>query len=65
MPTQRREEKRVGGHASVCVWRGSERALAPPLTWFFLPPGLPYVNWGSQEGCLFYLMSSLQSSTFL
>ena len=64
MPTQRCEEKRVGGHASV--WGGgSERALAPPLTWFFLPPGLPYVNWGSQEGCLFYLRSSLQSSTFL
>ena len=23
-----------------------------------LPPSLPYVNWASQEGCLFYLRSS-------
>ena len=29
---------------------------------FFLSPGLPYVNWASQECCLFYLRSSLQSS---
>ena len=29
---------------------------------FLLPLGLPYVNWASQEGCLFYLRSSLQSS---
>ena len=25
---------------------------------FLLPLGLPYVNWSSQEGCLFYLRSS-------
>ena len=33
---------------------------------FFLPttPGLPYVNWASQECCLSYLRSSLQSSEF-
>ena len=30
----------------------------PPL----LPSGLPFVNWASQECCLFYLRSSLQSS---
>ena len=29
---------------------------------FFLPLGLPYVNWVSQECCLFYLKSSLWSS---
>ena len=28
----------------------------------FLPLSLPYVNWASQEYCLFYLRSSLQSS---
>ena len=28
----------------------------------FPPPGLPYVNWASQECCLFYLRSSLWSS---
>ena len=27
-----------------------------------LPLSLPYVNWASQECCLFYLRSSLQSS---
>ena len=29
---------------------------------FFLPLGLPYVNWASQECCLFYLRSSFRSS---
>ena len=29
---------------------------------FLLPLNLPYVNWASQEGCLFYLKSSLLSS---
>jgi len=29
---------------------------------FFLPLGLAYVNWASQECCLFYLRSSLWSS---
>ena len=29
---------------------------------FFLSLGLPYVNWASQECCLFYLRSSLWSS---
>ena len=31
---------------------------------FFLALGLPYVNWASQECCLFYLRSSLWSSDF-
>ena len=29
---------------------------------FLLLLRLPYVNWASQEGCLFYLRSSLRSS---
>ena len=32
-----------------------------PLLFFLLPLNLPYVNWASQEGCLFYLRSSLWS----
>ena len=37
--------------------------LAPLFICFFLLPlSPPYVNWASQEGCLFYLRSSLQSS---
>ena len=37
--------------------------LAPLFICFFLLPlGLPYVNWASQECCLFYLRSWLQSS---
>ena len=58
MPTQRREEKRVEEHASAGE---REHALAP-LFMFFPPLGLPYVNWASQECCLFYLRSSLLSS---
>ena len=36
----------------------------PPFTHLSPPhkPSLPYVNWASQEGCLFYLRSSLWSS---
>ena len=29
---------------------------------YLLPMSLPYVNWASQEGCLFYLRFSLGSS---
>ena len=37
--------------------------LAPLFICFFLPPlSLLYVNWASQEGCLFYLRFSLWSS---
>ena len=36
--------------------------LAPLFICFFLSLGLPYVNWASQECCLFYLRSLLQSS---
>ena len=33
-------------------------------TFFLLPLSLSYVNWASQESCLFYLGSSLWSSDF-
>ena len=51
--------------ASACVWE-RERERVPAL-WllfficFFLPLGLPYVTWASQEYCLFYPRSSLGS----
>ena len=40
--------------------RNRERELWLPFLYVFfpLPLGLPYVNWASQEGCLFYLRSS-------
>ena len=34
-------------------------------TFCLLPMNLPYVNWDSQEGCLFHLGFSFQSSNFL
>ena len=58
MPTQktlREERQRVHAHTQ-------ERET--PAIWllflyvFFLPLGLPYVNWASQECRLFYLRSS-------
>ena len=61
--TQRGERERQRAHLG--------RKETPPHPWpfgssyymfFFLPLGLPYVNWASQECCLFYLRSSLQSS---
>ena len=42
--------------------RERARTLAPPFICFFLPLGLPYANWASQECCLFYMKSSLRSS---
>ena len=60
MSTQRLEEKSNPA-------RGGERERHPALWLLFLyvffspPPGLPYVNWASQEHCLFYLRSSLWS----
>ena len=50
MPTQRHEERRE-------PW-----PFGSPFYMFCPPPGLPYVNWASQECHLFYLKSSLQSS---
>ena len=61
MLTKRREGKRVEECAS-----GRQREGALWLfflyMYFFLHLGLPYVNWASQECCLFYLKSSLPSS---
>ena len=68
MPTQKHEEKRVGEHASMWGGGGRERERERESKsfgssfMFFLPLGLPYVNWASQECCLFYLRSSFQSS---
>ena len=67
MPTQRREEKRVGERANAREREGEkgrerEREREPfGSSCFFLPLGLPYVNWASQECYLFYLRSSLRS----
>ena len=73
MPTQRREEKRVEECAStwerVCQCAGESVCEREPFGssfyMFFLPLGLPYANWASQECCLFYLRSSLWSSDLL
>ena len=50
--TQRKEEPSLNFGFSFYVF-------------FLLPLDLPYVNWASQECCLFYLRSSLQSSDLL
>ena len=42
--------------------RMRERALWLLFLYVFLSLGLSYINWASQECCLFYLRSSLQSS---
>ena len=42
--------------------RREERAVWLLFLCFSSPLGLPYVNWASQECCLFYLRSSLRSS---
>ena len=61
MPTQRLKEKRVGEHASMRE-REKENVLWLLFLYvLFLPLGLPYVNWASQECSLFYLRSSLRS----
>ena len=62
MPTKRHEEERE--RESACAW---ERERDLTLWLFFLyvfssPLGLPYINWASQECCLFHLRSSLRSS---
>ena len=42
-----------------------ERELALSPLYVYLSLGLSYVNWASQECCLFYLRSSLRSSDLL
>ena len=49
---RRCEEKREA-HGSI---------LVPLFMLFLLPLSLPYVNWASQESCLFHLSFSLRSS---
>ena len=56
---KRRERKGENTHVGE---RETPGPLAPLFICFFLPLGLPYVNWASQECSLFYLRSSLQSS---
>ena len=55
-----RDSRRAGEKESRGV---GERPLALWLLFlcFFLPLGLPYVNWASQKCCLFCLRSSLWS----
>ena len=43
---------------NISLWH----EVGQPKRVFLFPLSLPYVNWASQEGCLFYLRSSLQSS---
>ena len=56
--TQRREEK------SAPVRRRERRELWLLFLYVFLSLGLSYVNWASQEYCLFYVRFSLRSSDF-
>jgi len=62
--SEMRERERERGRMSTCM-QGRERER-PPARWllflcFFLPLGLPYVNWASQECYFFCLRSSLWS----
>ena len=54
--------KRKWGSVRAQGEREKPGPLAPLFICFFLPPGQPYVNWTSQECCLYYLRSSLLSS---
>ena len=62
MSTRRREEKRVGECASTWGRERDPQPFGSSFHRFFPPLGVPYVNWASQECCLFYLRSSLGSS---
>ena len=54
MPTQKTKRCKEKGERLLALWLLF-------LCFFLLPLGLPYVNWASQECCLFYLRSSLWS----
>ena len=60
--TQRGERERT--RVPVCVGEREPQPFGSSfyMFFFFLPLGMPYVNWASQECCLLYLRSSLQSS---
>ena len=60
-------KRRAPQRAGEREWeRERELALAPFfICFFFFSLGLSYVNWASQECCLFYLRASLRSSDLL
>ena len=62
MTIQRYEEKSMQKRVRERQRERDPKRFGSSFYMFFLPLGLPYVNWASQEGCLFYLRSSLQSS---
>ena len=54
--------RREGGPTQKKRREERDSILAPLFICFFLLPlSLPYVNWASQEGCLFHLRFSLWS----
>ena len=64
--TRERERERERERKSTHVVGGERENehFGSSFYMFFLPLGLPYVNWVSQECCLFYLKSSLQGPSF-
>ena len=65
------DPKDMEGRERESAWERERETPSPWLLFLFiylffsLPLGLPYVNWASQECCLFYLRSSLRSSDFV
>ena len=67
---QKVKENTSSRHDGMSIQKTRREERPPAQFWllflyvffFLLPLGLPYVNWASQECCLFYLRSSLQSS---
>ena len=66
-----KQRKRCEGRPTQKTQREEKHTPPPPdldqfwlffLYVFLLPMSLSYINWASQEGCLFFLRSSLQSS---
>ena len=58
---KRREEESAREHTRA-VERDPQPFGSSFYDFFFLTLGLPYVNWASQECCLFYPKSSFRSS---
>ena len=64
MPTQktrREERRRKRDRERECPNERDPWPFGSYFHMYFHPLGLSYVNWASQECCLFYLRSSLQS----
>ena len=59
---QRQRDSSPGGEREKERQREAPGPLAPLFVCVFLSLDLPYINWASQECCLFYLRSSLWSS---